>query len=81
VALNWVRSRQSTIPILGARSAAQLHENMRCLDYELDVKQLQRLDDVSRIELGFPYDFLASNEIRNLVFGGTFGQIDTDRVR
>jgi hypothetical protein len=40
---------------------------------------LARLDEASRIELGFPHDFLASDGVRDVVFGGTFGKIDNHR--
>jgi hypothetical protein len=42
-------------------------------------EHLARLDAVSHIDLGFPHDFLASDEIRNIVFGGTYSQIDNHR--
>jgi hypothetical protein len=37
---------------------------------------MRQLDEVSKIELGFPHDFLASDEIKAIVFAGTFDQID-----
>jgi aryl-alcohol dehydrogenase-like predicted oxidoreductase len=71
VALNWVRQRnQVVIPIVGARTAAQLEENLGCLDFELTPVQMQRLDEISAIELGFPHDFLATPAIQDLLFAG-----------
>ena len=68
VALNWVREGEGVIvPLVGARTCQQLEENLGCLDFRLDESQKQRLDEVSRIELGFPHDFLA--------------QFQTDRIR
>jgi aryl-alcohol dehydrogenase-like predicted oxidoreductase len=59
VALNWVRQGLGVIvPLVGARTRAQLDDNLGCLDFELDADQKKRLDDASRIELGFPHDFL-----------------------
>ena len=61
VAINWVRQQQKQalmIPTIGARTLAQLEDNLAVLDWELDADQLKRLDEVSQIELGFPHDFL-----------------------
>jgi aryl-alcohol dehydrogenase-like predicted oxidoreductase len=81
VAINWVRQQPGgIIPILGTRHQSQLEDNLGCLAFELSEDQLQRLDEVSRIDLGFPHDFLASDEIRDLVYGGTFGDIDNHRA-
>jgi len=40
------------------------------------VNQLARLDEASHIDLGFPHDFLADENIQDLLFGGTQGIID-----
>ncbi|MBI3732886.1 MAG: aldo/keto reductase [Chloroflexi bacterium] len=84
VAINWVRQQQARgliIPIIGARTAAQLHENLACLDFELTPAQLQDLDEVSRLKLGFPHDFLASDHVHNLIFGETWARIDNHRAQ
>ena len=60
VALNWVRAGQGVIvPLVGARTKAQLDDNLGCLEFELPPEAKQQLDDVSKIELGFPHEFLA----------------------
>jgi diketogulonate reductase-like aldo/keto reductase len=61
------------IPILGARSAAQLKDNLAILEWELTADQLRRLDQASEIELGFPHGFLDGNQY---IFGSTFDKID-----
>jgi aryl-alcohol dehydrogenase-like predicted oxidoreductase len=77
VALNWVRKQPGTvIPIIGTRRADQLQENLDCLKFDLSAEQLARLDKVSAIEKGFPHDFLASDGIRDIVYGGTYDLID-----
>ncbi len=75
VAINWVRQRPNNlmIPILGARTAEHLKDNMGCLDWKLSDEQIQRLDDLSKIDLGFPHGFLDGN--RN-IFGATEALID-----
>ncbi len=80
VALNWVRSKPGVmIPIVGARSVQQLKENLGCLDFELGDEQMKELDGISAVDLGFPHDFLQSEVPRELVYGGTFEQIDDHR--
>jgi aryl-alcohol dehydrogenase-like predicted oxidoreductase len=51
------------IPIIGARSIPQVKANLGCLEFEFSNEQLQRLNDVSKIELGFPHDLLAAEYI------------------
>ncbi len=80
VALNWVRQQPGVvIPLIGARTVAQVQDNLACLDFSLSPEQLNRLNEISQIEPGFPYDFLTSEPIRDLVYGGTFDQIDNHR--
>ena len=59
VALNWVRQGDAEIvPLVGARVVEQLRDNLGCLEFTLDDAQMKRLNEVSRIELGFPREFL-----------------------
>ncbi len=59
IALNWVRQGQGVIvPLVGARTRAQLDDNLGCLEFSLTPEAKQRLDDASKIELGFPHEFL-----------------------
>ncbi|HTW93368.1 MAG TPA: aldo/keto reductase [Tepidisphaeraceae bacterium] len=76
VALNWVRSRHGVIPIVGARKIEQLKDNLACLEFSLTGSHQDFLDNASRIDLGFPHEFLARESIRNVIFGGTFDQIE-----
>ena len=61
VALAWAMGRglHGTIPIIGARTAAQLEDSLGAVDLTLSNEMLVRLDDVSKVDLGFPHDFLA----------------------
>ena len=79
VALNWGRqSPYRIIPILGARSEAQLMDNLGCLDFELSADELRRLDEASPIDLGFPHSFLGSDHVHRLIFGETYGKMMRD---
>ncbi len=61
VAIAWAMGRgaHGTIPIVGARTAAQLEDSMGAIDIAFTPEMLARLDAVSRVDLGFPHDFLA----------------------
>jgi aryl-alcohol dehydrogenase-like predicted oxidoreductase len=80
VALAWVRQQPYgvVVPILGARTLAQLTDNLGCLDFTLGPEPLARLDAASKVELGFPHDFLVS--AREYIFGKTYPMIDNHRA-
>jgi aryl-alcohol dehydrogenase-like predicted oxidoreductase len=81
VAITWVRSQPwHLVPIVGARSEAQLRENLGTIEVELAPEQIERLDAVSGFRLGFPRDFLESDHVRGLIFGDTFDLIDNPRA-
>lgn len=90
VALNWLRQqnimstagKNKIIPIIGARKETQIKDNLSCLEFELISEQMQRLNEVSKIELGFPHDFLNSEMIKDIIYGGTYSLIrNTNAVR
>ncbi|MBA3546962.1 MAG: aldo/keto reductase [Nannocystis sp.] len=82
VAIAWVRQKSRVvIPIIGARKHEQLLDNLKAADLTLSAEHMQRLDAVSAIELGFPHDFLASDSIRNIAYGATYGRVDDHRRR
>ncbi|MEV0405230.1 aldo/keto reductase [Actinoallomurus sp. NPDC050550] len=59
VAIAWTMAHRPWVhPILGARNLDQLTANLTALDLRLPEEVLRRLDEVSRIEPGFPYDFI-----------------------
>jgi len=76
VALNWVRQRHNAIPIIGARKVSQAKDNLACLDFILPQEIMKKLDEVSKVELGFPHDFLAKEAVSDFLHGGTLGLID-----
>jgi aryl-alcohol dehydrogenase-like predicted oxidoreductase len=81
VATAWVRQQPwSIIPIVGARTEAQLRENLAVLELELADEKVSRLSDFSGFDVGFPRDFLESDHVRGLIFGDTYELIDRDRA-
>jgi hypothetical protein len=66
----------SVIPIIGARKLAQVKDSLACVGIKLDPVLIARLDTFSRIEMGFPHDFFATEMVRNLSSGGMRDRID-----
>ena len=59
VAIAWVRAGEGNIiPLVGARTEAQLQDNLGALSINLSEAQIERLNQVSAIESGFPHDML-----------------------
>ena len=83
VAIAWVRRKAPcVVPIVAARKLDQLVDNLRSVDLHLTAEQAKRLDDASAIVHGFPQvDFLASDSIRNIAYGGTYAATDDHRAR
>jgi aryl-alcohol dehydrogenase-like predicted oxidoreductase len=80
VALAWLRQQKGNIiPIIGGTKASQIVDNMGCLNVTLSDDQLKRLDNVSKVDMGFPYDFLNSKPIQNIIYSGTYDKINNHR--
>lgn len=59
VALAWLMARPHvTSVIFGARTVAQLDENLGAATLELTDEHLDKLNAVSALELGYPYEFI-----------------------
>jgi len=58
----------------------QLQDNMGALDVELSNEHLERLNAVSKIDLGFPHDFLAGEDIKKYMFAGIRDKIVNHRT-
>jgi diketogulonate reductase-like aldo/keto reductase len=67
------------IPIVGSRKESQIKDNLAYLQFELSNEQMQRLNEISKIELGIPYDFLYSDMIKDMIYGGTYLSIHNHR--
>ena len=76
VALAWLRHRSvPVIPIIGVRKLSQLEDNVKSLEATFTPSQLQRLDQASAVQLGFPHDFYATKMVENFVYGGLRNRI------
>jgi aryl-alcohol dehydrogenase-like predicted oxidoreductase len=60
VAIAWTMNRSPVIhPIIGARTADQLRDNLAALDLTLPPEIITRLEEATGFTLGFPNDFIA----------------------
>jgi len=87
IALNWIRQRtdehkdkEVIIPIIGSRTEAQINDSLGCLDFELTQDQLNRLNEKSKIQLGFPHDFISEAANQIFLYGNTFSLTDNHRA-
>jgi aryl-alcohol dehydrogenase-like predicted oxidoreductase len=70
VALAWTMHNPAvTAPIIGARTPAQLADNLGALEVRIPDDALASLEQASAIQLGFPHEFLARPKTRNNIFG------------
>lgn len=66
VALAWTLRHPAVVAsLVGARTAAQLEDNLGALQLELHPDHVSTLDEVSAVDLGFPHDTLRRLGITN----------------
>lgn len=76
VALAWLRQQgDNIIPILGARNLEQIRDCLACLQVQIPAEHLATLDQASKIELGFPHDFLQLPTVKDVMFADTKDKI------
>jgi diketogulonate reductase-like aldo/keto reductase len=78
VAIAWLlaQRRPQVIPVVGARSAAQLEESLGATSLELTPEELASLGAAGAPALGFPRSFLESDNVRKLIYGDTWELIE-----
>jgi aryl-alcohol dehydrogenase-like predicted oxidoreductase len=70
VALRWLLDREGVASvIIGARRLDQLKDNLGCCAVRLTAEDHRRLDEASRVERPFPWDFL--DFVRSGIQNGT----------
>lgn len=71
LALSWMMQRSSTsvIPIIGARSASQVGENLGCIHVALLPQQIAQLDELTALEAEYPQSLFASEFFQTMMFG------------
>ena len=77
VALQWTRQQDfKCIPIVGATKLSQLQENLQMLELQLSPSHMERLNNISKIDLGFPGEFYNEEAVKLNNFGGFYDKID-----
>ncbi len=79
LALAWLMRGPGAIPIVGARTQAQLRDNLGAATLQLDATVMQRLDEISKPSLGYPHEILDSNGQRLLTHTAAMDRIDVHR--
>ena len=70
MSLAWLRARPGvTSPIIGARTVAQLEDNLAALELRLQPEDVTTLDKVSEPVTGFPGSFLPA------IYSASFGEL------
>ncbi|MFF1379833.1 aldo/keto reductase [Streptomyces sp. NPDC058308] len=70
IGLAWTLSNPAvTAPVIGARTPAQLEDNLGALEVDFTASHLARLDEVGAIGLGYPHDLLAGDHMRKVTAG------------
>ena len=65
VALAWLLGRPTVSSVIfGARSLEQLDDNLKVLEVNLSPEDMQSLDEASRFDPGYPYNFIANIQKR-----------------
>jgi len=72
---NKAAARPGLVPILGARTRAQLDDNLGAIGVTLDGAQVTRLDQASATAPGFPHEFLGTDRLRGMVTGGKWDEL------
>lgn len=77
VALAWIRHKDSSmIPIIGTSKLSQLNDNLASLNIQFSDEQMNRLNEVSKIEPIFPNSFFQKDFVPTYVYGGLRDKID-----
>jgi len=77
VALQWTRQQGfGCIPIVGATKLEQLQNNLKSIELVIPDEDIQRLNDASEIDLGFPNKFFKEEGVRLNNFGGFYDRIE-----
>ncbi|MEW5676034.1 aldo/keto reductase [Flavobacterium enshiense] len=85
IALAWVRQKHynsslSTVTLLGPRSEQQLIDNLNSLNISLSSEEIELLNRVSTIDLGYPHTMISENQ--KSIFGESTGIVEVkNKVR
>jgi aryl-alcohol dehydrogenase-like predicted oxidoreductase len=79
IALAWLLHQPGvTAPIIGARKTSHLDDNIEAVSVELSADDLSKLDEATKVPLGFPHDFF--HEVDNMIRGGATLDLPHERL-
>jgi aryl-alcohol dehydrogenase-like predicted oxidoreductase len=82
LALRWTMQQDfSSIPIVGSSNKKQLQDSLGALNITIPDDIMSELNQISRVDPGFPHEFLSKKETRNVVYGGMIDRIVQDRIK
>jgi aryl-alcohol dehydrogenase-like predicted oxidoreductase len=65
VSLAWLLAKPTVSSVIfGARTLEQLDDNLKAADVKLTAEDVQRLDDASAFDIGYPYKFMRNIQKR-----------------
>lgn len=77
LSLAWMMKKSPQIfPIIGSRKVEQIEDSIGSLKVNIPNEIMDRLNEVSKIELGFPHDFYEQDGVKLVTYGGLRDQID-----
>jgi len=81
VSLAWLLQRsERTIPIVGARTPEQIHDNLGAVELQLSDEHFSALEQVSRRPVGWPHYFFGSRSQRGFTYGEVLDSLETRRA-
>jgi aryl-alcohol dehydrogenase-like predicted oxidoreductase len=78
-AIAWLLQREikvPNIPIVGARKPEQLEDTLKAIEVSIPDEDLQKLDQLSAVPLGFPHEFVRWPQAQQFMFGPFLPRID-----
>ena len=71
---------EPVIPLLGARTADQLRDNLECLNIIVPPARMEQLQEATAITLGTPHDMLTNDYMRRVMTGDAYDRLDNHRA-
>lgn len=81
LALAWMMRRTSAcvVPIIGARTLAQLQDNLGAAHIALDAERIAALDALTALDPEYPQTLYASDFFRTMMYGEAWNDLELDR--
>lgn len=77
IALRWTMQQPlSVIPVVGATRVEQLEQNLKAIDVIIPEEDMEHLDAINAIDLGFPMKFFKEEAVQMNTYGGFYDKIE-----